>query len=437
LIIGGPVAAQRPAIVARPADAMIDQPLEITVSGLQPQQQIVLRSYIRKDSVAAFVAAGTYVADRKGEVRLARDASSAGTYTGIDPMGLFWSGERYATAHVDPTLVPPASLNPPDAYGVIITVSTADSTIVASAEVTRRFEAPGVRVEEVRSGDVVGRLYLPQGVRRAPVVIMLSGSEGGYESSSYAARLLAAHGFAAFAQAYFRAAGLRDELASVPVERVQRGIAWLRGRNDVEAKHVAIIGSSRGTELALLAAGQNSEVRGVIVYGTSVTTGGGLTRNGEPHPEAAWTLGNQPLPVMEHRPSRAALAQFGRAEPVRLRLLFEPGLSDANAVANAAIPVERIRADVLVVSGLDDQMGPADIAGDMLLERLARSGHQGRRVHLKYPEAGHVISIPYTPTALRLEPWRFAVGGTREGYARADVDSWPRVLSFLRTALGK
>jgi dienelactone hydrolase len=292
-----------------------------------------------------------------------------------------------------------------------------------------------VRVEEVKHGDVVGRLFVPPNARSAPVVIVLGGSEGGYESSSYQAGLLAAHGFIAFAQAYFRADGLPEELASIPVERVQRAIQWLRGRGEVATKPIGLIGHSRGTELALLAAGQYPEIRAVVVSGTSVTTGRGLTRNGEPHRDAAWTLNNRPLPVMQIRPSAAALAQFNKPEPVRLRLLFEPGLSDAQAVEAAAIPVTRIRADVMVISGIDDQMGPADIAGDMLLERLARAGHTGHRVHLKYPEAGHVIGIPFMPTAQRLQPWRFAYGGTAAGYARADADSWPRLLRFLRDSL--
>ena len=142
------------------------------------------------------------------------------------------------------------------------------------------------------------------------------------------------------------------------------------------------------------------------------------------------------MPAMQIRPSPEALAQFERPDPVRLRLLFEPGLSDVEAVERAAISVENIRADVLIVSGIDDQMGPVDIAGDMLIERLARAGHPGRRVHLKYPEAGHLIDIPFTPTALRLTPWRFAVGGSVQGYARADAESWQEVLHFLRQSLG-
>jgi dienelactone hydrolase len=430
LLLLAQVAAPKPTIVVQPADALIDQSLSIEVSGLPPRTQAVLHSYVRTDSANFYVARGVYVSDARGVVRVNRDASTAGTFTGIDAMGLFWSG-RQTTTVPDRTMRSLAPFDPPNAYHVAVTVSVRD-TAVARAVITRRFRADNVREEVVRAGDVVGRLFLPPNPRNAPVVIVLGGSEGGYEASSYKARLLAAHGFVTFAQGYFRTEGLRDELASVPVERVQRALRWLGARRDINAARVGVIAHSRGTELALLAAGQFPEIRVVVVSGTSVTTGSGLTKNGEPHEEAAWTLNEQPLPVIRYRPSPEALAQFGKPDPVKLRLLFEPALSDARAVEAAAIPVGSVRADVMIISGLDDQMGPADIAGDMLLERLARAGHAGRRVHLKYAEAGHVIGIPYTPTAMRLVPWRFSFGGDAAGYARADVDSWDRMLAFLK-----
>ena len=427
--------AQTADLTVIPASARIDEPVSVRVSGLHPGQRVMLRSVMRVDSASAIVASGVYFTDSLGVVNLERDAARSGTYSGIEPMGLFWSGQQVPLDSLGGEDIPSSEFDPPRPYSVMITASVND-TVVARTTVTRTFVAENVIEEDVRSGDVVGQLFVPRNVSDAPVVIVLGGSEGGYESSAYQARLLAAHGFAVFAQAYFRAPGLNEELASIPVERVQRGIAWLRERGGISAERVAVIGSSRGTELALLSAGLNPEVRAVIVYATSVTTGGGLTTGGEPHREAAWTLRGQPLPVMQITPSPEALAQFDSPDPVRLRLLFEPGLSDVQAVERAAIPVENIRADVLIISGTDDQMGPVDIAGDMLMERLARAGHQGRRVHLKYPEAGHLIGIPFTPTALRLTPWRFAVGGSAHGYARADADSWQQVLHFLRQSLG-
>ena len=204
------VSAQRVTIVVDPTDALIDQPLRMAVTGLRPREPVVLRSYIRADSASVLVAVGTYVADDSGTVRLDRDASTAGSYTVIDATGLLWSGRFTPIAQLANVDLPRAAVQPPEPMMVAITAQVHDS-VVARTVVTRRFEAKQVRVEEVRSGDVVGRLYLPE-KPGAPVVIVLSGSEGGYESSAYEAALLAAHGFAALAQAYFRANGLRNAL---------------------------------------------------------------------------------------------------------------------------------------------------------------------------------------------------------------------------------
>jgi acetyl esterase/lipase len=421
-------------IMAEPADALIDAPVRIVLSGFRPAQKVIVRSVTRVDSADAVVASGVYFTDRDGVVDLTRDAARSGTYTGIEAMGLLWSGRRVPFDSIAPAEVPRSRFDPPQPFEISI-VAVVNDTVVARTSITRRFSAATVVEEEVRQGDVIGRLFIPRDVPRPPAIIVVGGSEGGYESSSFKARLLAAHGFAVFAQAYFRAPGLPDELASVPVERVQRGVAWLRQRSDVSAERLAIIGTSRGSELALLSAGLIPQVRAVVVFGTSVTTGGGLTRSGEPRPESAWTIAGQPTPVVQFAPSPEALAQFSRPDPVRLRLLFEPALSDVAAIARAAIPVDNIRGDVLIISGIDDQMGPVDIAGDIIVERLARAGHRGRRIHLKYPEAGHLISTPFTPVILRLAPWRFAVGGNVPGYARADADSWKQLLQFLRTSL--
>jgi hypothetical protein len=52
--------------------------------------------------------------------------------------------------------------------------------------------------------------------------------------------------------------------------------------------------------------------------------------------------------------------------------------------------------------------------------------------HLSFPDAGHIINFPYMPAATRTQ-----LGGTVEGLAHADAESWKRVLAFLATTLGQ
>jgi hypothetical protein len=58
------------------------------------------------------------------------------------------------------------------------------------------------------------------------------------------------------------------------------------------------------------------------------------------------------------------------------------------------------------------------------------------------PDGGHTCSgVPGTPvvTEVRNHPLtggRYSFGGTRASNAHARADSWPRVVAFLRDALG-
>jgi dienelactone hydrolase len=101
----------------------------------------------------------------------------------------------------------------------IVTVKVfQDTTVVADKRITFLKRAPGVSMTDFRDGVVVGTFYTPYGKRVLPAVIVLGGSEGGTMRDR--AALLASHGYAALALAYFGAPGLPQELDRIPVETV-------------------------------------------------------------------------------------------------------------------------------------------------------------------------------------------------------------------------
>src|SRR6185436_8629728 len=191
--------------------------------------------------------------------------------------------------------------------------------------------------------------------RRLPVVLVLSGSEGGFDDLGAAA--LASHGYAALAVAYFGAPGLQDELFEVPVERVAAAVAWVRGRAELDAGRIAVLGASKGAELALVAATRIPEIRAVVAYAPTDVVNQGVDRRGGSRAASSWTWGGAPLPFLVQTPPPAFQAQFRGPPPYRLRPLYEASRSDSG-LAHAAIPVERIRGAVLLISGEDDQMIP-------------------------------------------------------------------------------
>jgi dienelactone hydrolase len=99
-----------------------------------------------------------------------------------------------------------------------------------------------------------------------------------------------------------------------------------------------------------------------------------------------------------------------------------------NPVGEAIIPLERTSAKLLLIAGGDDGLWPsADMAQAI---RLRRS--QAGVELLEYEFAGHLIGKSFLPAGSTLiGRGRIETGGTAPANARAQADSWPRVIAFL------
>ena len=86
------------------------------------------------------------------------------------------------------------------------------------------------------------------------------------------------------------------ELREVEVEVVERAIAWLRARTDV-AGPVALMGVSRGSELAVLSASLLDGVDGVVAFAPSGIVWPALGERG-PIDALAWTFRGKAVPYV-------------------------------------------------------------------------------------------------------------------------------------------
>jgi dienelactone hydrolase len=149
----------------------------------------------------------------------------------------------------------------------------------------------------------------------------------------------------------------------------------------------------------------------------------------------AWTLNGKPVAGMTAHFTAADLALSSRDR-------FLKRLVDAKAVARAEIPVERIGAPILMFSGQDDQLWPSEIFAARVVERLNAQHFTHPVEHYSYPAAGHLIARPFVPTSdvrqVRLHPVSkrpIMPGGTPEGQARANTESWQKLTAFLERYL--
>ncbi|WP_460796955.1 alpha/beta fold hydrolase [Microbacterium sp. GXF0217] len=244
-------------------------------------------------------------------------------------------------------------------------------------------------------------------------VLVLAGSSGRIEADR--ADLFAQHGVRAHAIRWFGGEGQRPVPHEVPLELFLDEIAQLRESCD----RVAVIGTSFGAEAALLTATRTPLDAVIAIAPTSVVWPGILEGSWSSH----WTEGGAPLPSVPFVDVWTATT-----DPPEFRELYETSLDTYPDEARAAaIPVERITGDVLLVAGDDDRVWPSTRFADAI---VARRDAAGLTTHvLRHPLAGHRVLFPGedAPTG----GTRMARGGSPETDAELGAAAWTAILDRL------
>ncbi|MFJ9009930.1 acyl-CoA thioester hydrolase/BAAT C-terminal domain-containing protein [Streptomyces canus] len=256
-------------------------------------------------------------------------------------------------------------------------------------------------------------------------VLVLAGSSGRVDRRR--ARLLAQQGLVALAVRWFGGPGQAAGICEIPLETFVAGVDLLRSRG---VERVGVLGVSKGAEAALLTAVHEPLVD--VVVGVSPTAlvwcnvGPGL--DGSRHPyRSSWTLRGRPLPFV---PLDDSWRPAERADgPVAISGWYD--LSERTFAPHldaAAIPMERARADVLLIAGGDDAMWPSLRYAEELASRRRAAGATVRLV--THPAAGHRPRFPGEGPAEYSQA--FLYGGTPMADALLGELAWGPVIDALR-----
>jgi dienelactone hydrolase len=247
------------------------------------------------------------------------------------------------------------------------------------------------------------------------------------------AALLASHGYASLALAYFGSGSLPKTLTDIPLEYFKKAIEFLQQQKGIDPDKIGIIGGSRGGELALLLGATYPEIKCVIGYVPGIYRCPGAEG-------PAWILNDKPLPFISSSGDEKVMAEIQKrmasGKATSFLPMFSSIISDPNAITGTEIPIEKINGDILLISGQDDQLWPSSIMSEIAINRLKRHNFKHNYKHLTYPDAGHMISTPFKPTTISAAKHPvngifMELGGTSEGNAYASADSWQQVLKFL------
>lgn len=284
---------------------------------------------------------------------------------------------------------------------------------------------------DLREHGLYGELYVPTHRRPLPALIAIGGAEGGLDTVSKMAVTLVPCGYAVLALAYFGEPGLPSTLESVPLEYFHRAVEWLARQPGIDPARLGVIGWSRGAEAALLVASREPKIHAVIAVSPSSYVWAG--ENFERPPQAAWTVGGEPIPCVTPRPPK------NYRPGMSIKDLLSAFLAEAKQRPDAVIPVQRIHGAILLITGTDDHLWPSSEMAEQITQRLRAADFQYIYRTLSYRGAGHVAFVG-NPAALASKDAQGLVnpmlGGTFAADTAAWKDAWPKTLLFLSESLG-
>jgi dienelactone hydrolase len=266
-----------------------------------------------------------------------------------------------------------------------------------------------------------GNYYPAASITPQPGILVVGGSEGGlHDQVDRDAHALNREGYSVLALSFFRGPGQGAQLALVPLELFQRALDWLSEQQETDAGRLAIIGMSKGAEAALLVASYRADLAVVVAaVPSSVVWPGFDWSRFRGLKQSSWSLNGEALPALPY-------GKFVWSKGVRS--IYDGGLVGLSDHPEARIPVEGSNAAMLLICGGKDQVWPSCAMADQVAAKMHENGKAA--TILSYPNADHGVFA--SPLEAGDKPRRFGFGRPATGNAEAQVDSWGRVLEYLR-----
>lgn len=407
----------------------------LLVTGLTPQEKVVLHSFrltqeygIGKSPINVVAHAfAEFTADREGRVDVDNAAPLRGTYTGADPLGLFWSGEK----------AQPADGVKLSSSNDVVFQLERDLKVIAQAQIIFGDGADRVEVEDVVAPGLNGAFAQPKGAGSRPAIILLHGSSGGSRDLARASAIKFAQlGYAAFALSYFappyaHIEGIPQAPMNIPVEGIEKARAWMQAKPNVRADRVALYGTSKGAELALIAAAHYEWVDRVVACAPSDVVWSGFGRPAVPGEEpSSWTVAGRSLAFVpydgfeDYEQGRLSLTG------IHLRSLER---TPQDRIEAARIPIERTKAKLLLLGASRDEAWPSGDMTRRIEATMKKNGRASQVTALVFEEAGHYFFAGAGDQPTRINPG-FNPEGEKplpEATARAAAQTWSETKRFL------
>uniref|UniRef100_A0A8D0XDX2 Acyl-coenzyme A thioesterase 4 n=1 Tax=Sus scrofa TaxID=9823 RepID=A0A8D0XDX2_PIG len=424
-----------------------DEPVRIAVRGLAPGQRVTLRSSLRDEKGALFRAHARYCADANGQLDLARAPALGGSFVGLEPMGLFWALEpekplwRFVKRDVQTPFAVKLEVfdghEPEPQAEQLLSVAVHDRC--ARAGCAPRFSCLQVSlgclglsidslcyllITTLQISKSFSRIGLTQYDYRPgpfPGIIDIFGMGGGL--LEYRASLLAGHGFATLALAYYDFEDLPKKFDAIHLDYFEEALCYMLQHTQVKGPGIGLLGISLGADICLSMASFLKNISATVSI-----NGSGFSENKPIYYKET------SIPPLGHDLRRMKVAFSGLLDIVDIRNDIVGGYENP-----CMIPIEKAQGPILFIAGQDDHNWRSELYAQIASERLQAHG-KGKAQIISYPGTGHYIEPPYFPmcpaSLHRLLDKPVIWGGEPRAHSKAQIDAWKQILTFFSKHLG-
>lgn len=218
---------------------------------------------------------------------------------------------------------------------------------------------------------------------KQPLIVGIGGSEGGNAwASNYWKKTrdeFIAKGYAFLAISYFGSKETPKILDKIAIDEVYQAIAEAKKDPKINAKKIALIGGSRGGDLALLLGSYYQDISCVIAMSASHAVFPGHTQE---FTSSCWTYQGKELPFIPVNEAAVPFLMKGD-----LRGTFEAMLQDTIAEKKSLIKVEKIKGPILFLTGKKDEIIPATAMAEKMVSTLKNHQFKYPYQHIAYEGA--------------------------------------------------
>lgn len=235
---------------------------------------------------------------------------------------------------------------------------------------------------EINENGLVADLFYEEN-RINKVIIMLGGSEGGktWSRIKQPIELLVQRGYTLLSLAYYREQGLPGTLEEIPLEYFEKAFTWLSNQKGIVTDKFALLGGSKGAEVALLLGSRYPQIKTIVTFSPSSVVWEGIPKKrfdlGKAS-KSSWSYQGKGLPFLAYPTPISKVSLL----TLQLRKIHESAFQDEAKVEAAAIPVENINGSILLISGTRDSLWPATQMSKQIEKRLASKGFEHNCKHI-------------------------------------------------------